>query len=656
MTRAIKHGVLIAAALGLLALPRAYASHKDSVPDWVRDAAKETLPDYHHDPNMVTLLDDQEYTVQTDGRVVLHERVVRKILRPEGRKAATFGVDYNKDSKVDWFHVWSIGPDGHEYELKDNEMVDVAPLTFALYEDDRYRAGVAPAGDPGAIVAMEYEKVMMPYRAEIDWVMQEHSPVLHNRLTVQMPQGFLFDTRWKDHDAIAPVDMTNNRWQWEVQNVSAIDMKDVKLAPSSASVRPMMSLHYAGPGMAVPEDWQSMGVWYEGLTAGRTVATPEMTAKAQALTAGLTDFYAKAQAIDNFVRGDIRYVAVEVGVGGYQPHPAADIFRNRYGDCKDKATLLSAMLAVVGIRSTWLMVDTERGAIDPAMPSLVGNHMIAAIELPAGYDAAGLYSVVTAKSGKRFLITDPTWEYTPFGQIEDNLQGSYALLMDGAQSQVIQIPVMPPDRSTWSRTAQFKLADDGSLSGSMVERFYGDEAAEFRGAFINSDDHRRNEILDHHVNADLTGFTLTNVKTENLLDIDKEVVLSYSIAAGSYAKPMGSLLMVRPRVMGTDAVTVDDRPRRYAVNLGETKTEKDDFDVQLPAGYVVDEMPDPVKMDVGFASYESKTTVDKDMLHYSRTYTVRAVEVPAKKYGDVKELMSAIVSDEKSSVILRKAQ
>jgi len=646
----------MAAACGALLLqPYAHASHKDSVPDWVRDASRETLPAYPHNPNAVILLDDDEYTVRPDGHVVEHERIVRKILRPEGRREAVFSVNYNKDSKVDWMHVWSIGPDGQEYEVKDNELVDIAGVSEALYQDDRARAGLAPAGDPGAVVAMEYQKELPFYRPELVVGLNENHPIHRYRITVQLPPGFLFDTKWKQHDSIQPADLGGNRWQWELMDTPGIDLRDVKLAPDAGELMSIMTLHYAGPGTPVPEDWKSLGVWYEGLTASRTESTPEMVAKARELTAGITDFYEKAHAIDSFVRGDIRYVAVEIGIGGYQPHAASDIFKNRYGDCKDKVTLLAAMLSSVGIHSTWLMVDTERG-IDPSMPSLLGDHMVAAIELPPGYDSSQMHSVVTAKSGKRFLITDPTWEYTPFGQIEDDLQGSYALLVDGADSQVIQIPVMDPDRNTWTRTAHMKLAEDGSLSGDVVERLYGDMAAHTRGSFAEKDEHERSEALQRYVNGDLTGFTMTDVKTENLLDVDKEIVFSYSVTTGTYAKQMGPLLMVRPRVLGSDEMAVDDKPRKLAVNLGESMMKSDDFDVQLPAGYVVDELPDPVKVDVGFASYESKTTVDNNTLHYARTYTVRAIEVPANKYGDVKELENTIAGDEHSSAILRKAQ
>jgi transglutaminase-like putative cysteine protease len=657
MTKPTKHTSLILAVVVcgmLLAQPRAYA-HKDSAPDWVHDAAKETLPVYPHDPNAVVLLDDSEYTVRPDGHVVVHERIVRKILRPEGRKEADFIVWYNKDSKINWMHVWSIGADGHEYEMKDNEFIDGSEWSSMLYADDRYRWGHAPAGDPGAIVAEEYQKELPYYRPEVVWGLNGENPVHRNRMTVQLPPGFLFDTGWKRHDSIKPTDQGNNRWQWELMDTPGVDLRDVKLAPVGGALRSFMTLHYAVADISEPEDWKTLGVWYDGLVADRTEPTPEMVSKARDLTAGVTDFYSKAQAIDAFVRGDIRYVAVKIGIGGYQPHASSAIFRNRYGDCKDKTTLLVAMLSSVGIRATWLMVDTEH-TIDPAMPSLLGDHMVAAIELPQGYTSPEMHSVVTAKSGKRFLITDPTWEYTPFGQIEDDLQGSYGLLVDGGDSQAIQIPVMDPDRNTWTRTAHMKLAADGSLSGDVVEQLYGDMAADMRQAFAATDAHRQSEMLQHHVNADLTGFTMTNVKTENMLDVDKEIVLSYMVATGSYAKSMGSLLLVRPRVLGSDETEVDDKPRNLAINFGESMRKKDEFDVQLPDGYVVDELPDPVKIDVGFASYESKTTLDKNTLHYSRTYTVRAIEVPAKQYGDVKELEGAIASDERNNVILRKAQ
>ena len=79
-----------------------------------------------------------------------------------------------------------------------------------------------------------------------------------------------------------------------------------------------MTVHYAGPDLAFPEDgtWRGIGEWYTALSHDRLAATPEIAAKAAELTAGKTDFYDKAEAIGDFVQKHIRYFVVEMGIGG----------------------------------------------------------------------------------------------------------------------------------------------------------------------------------------------------------------------------------------------------------------------------------------------------------------------------------------------------
>jgi hypothetical protein len=417
-----------------------------------------------------------------------------------------------------------------------------------------------------------------------------------------------------------------------------------------------MTVHYTGPGLAEPQDgtWQGIGEWYDGLERGRLTATPEIAAKAAELTAGKTDFYDKAEAIGDFVQQKIRYFVIEMGVGGYQPHSAGDIFKGRYGDCKDKATLLSAMLSSVGIHSALLMVDTERGVIDPSDPSITGNHMIGAIEIPKGYESPRLHSVVTAKTGKRYLIFDPTWERTPFGQLEDNLQGSYGILMEGDNSQVIQLPLMDPDLNRIRRKASFELSADGSLQGTVTDMRFGDLAERRRGIFSRESEKKQQEYMDRTIDHDFTAATLTGLQVENVAALDKDLTTRFEVHASHFATTTGPLLMLRPRVLGSYALELDRKPRKVAIDLEETMLGNDEFDIQLPEGYVVDELPDPVKQDFGFASYVSSTEVHGRMLHYSRTYTVRQVTLPADKYGDLQRLSGVITADEDSRVILKR--
>jgi transglutaminase-like putative cysteine protease len=643
-------GILLGAALPVFA-------KSDSVPDWVRTAAAQTLPHYPAETNAVVLLEDTVYTVSPDGRAVEHVRHVVKILRPQGRDEAMIHVGFDKETKILTMNVWSIGPDGHEYAMKDKDYSDHGYQDAGDgFEDDMFRVAQAPGGDPGGIIAYEYEQRMRPYVTEKTWYFQEEIPHLSQSFTLELPPGYTFATTWANHPAVEGADLERQHWRWEMNGTPAIDLDRVPMSPAPESLAGRMTVHYAAPGLATSTDntWKGIGEWYSQLSKDRLVASPEIATKAQELAAGKSDFYDKTEAIAEFVQTQVRYFAIEVGIGGYQPHAAADIFRHRYGDCKDKATLVSAMLSTVGIHSALMIVDTERGVIDPESPSLVGNHAIAAIEVPEGYSSPRLHSVVTAKSGRRYLIFDPTWEKTPFGQLEHGLQGSYGILMEGSDSQIIQLPVLDPVLNTVRRTATFHLASDGVLKGTVTEKRFGDLSESRREVYSTGDAKQQMEFLDHALDRDFTTFTASDIKVENVDSLNKDFTLSYSLSADRYAKTMGSLLMVRPRVLGSLVMNTDHKQRTVPINLGETMQATDEYSIELPEGYVVDEMPDPVKLDMGFAAYQSGFEVKGDMLHYTRTFTVRQVTLPADRYADVQKLAGIIAADEEGRAVLKK--
>jgi len=641
--------VLFGAAIPALA--------KDSVPDWVRSAAAQTIPHYPEETNAVVLLDDTRYTVAPDGRAVEHRRRVVKILRPQGRNEAIIHVGFDKDTKILSMNVWSIGADGHEYAMKDKDFAETGygddDIAFA---DDRFRVARAPAADPGSVVAYEYEQRSRPFLTEKTWFFQGELPHLSQSFTLELPPGYTYGTVWAHHPPADAADLEGKGWRWEMKDIPGIDLTRVPLSPAPGSLAARMTVHYAGPGLAAATDgtWKSVGQWYDALFRERAAASPELAAKAQQLTAGKTDFFDKTEAIAEFVQKQVRYVAIEIGIGGYQPHAAGDVFRNRYGDCKDKAALVAAMLSAVGIHATAVIVDSERGIVNPDAPSIVSNHAITAIEVAKGYSSPRLHSLVTAQSGRQYLIFDPTSEKTAFGQLESDLQGGYGILIDGADSQIVQLPVLDPGLNTIHRTANFRLDSDGVLKGTVTEKRFGDLSEVRREVYAKGDAKQQTEFLDHILERDFTAFSATNVKAENVNSLNQELTVSYSLSAERYAKAMGSLLMVRPRVLGDLDLDTDRKPRTVPINLGETMQATDEYSIELPEGYSVDELPDPVKLDVGFAAYQSDVQLKDNTLHYKRTYTIRQITLPAERYADVQKLAGTIAADEVSSAVLKK--
>src|SRR6185437_2015685 len=131
---------------------------------------------------------------------------------------------------------------------------------------------------------------------------------------------------------------------------------------------------------------------------------------------------------------------------------------------------------------------------------------------------------------------------------------------------------------------------------------------------------------------DFTTFNVSGFQVQNAEALNKDLMTSYTLTADRFGKVMGPLLMVRPRVLGSDGLEADHKPRLVPINLRQTMQATDDLSIALPPGYAVDETPDPVKLDLGFASYESSSQVKDNVLRYTRTYTVREVTLPADRY------------------------
>jgi len=149
--------------------------------------------------------------------------------------------------------------------------------------------------------------------------------------------------------------------------------------------------------------------------------------------------------------------------------------------------------------------------------------------------------------------------------------------------------------------------------------------------------------------------SLVSFKYDEPAALDKPVKLHYDLAAQKYARQAGPLLLVRARVVGSDVLPNDNKPRTVPIDLNATGHWHDSYDIALPEGYEVDEMPDPVNLEMGFASYHSSVSTKGQTLHYERDYKVKEVELPAEKAAEFHKLEGTILADEKANVVLKKA-
>jgi hypothetical protein len=631
-------------------------------PQWMHTAANAPLPPYDDKTDAVLLYSSTDVTVVASDKIKTTVREAYKILRPDGRRRGLVHVVFNPQTKVKSLHGWCIPAQGKDYEVKDKDAIEVSLDLDGgeLISDTKYKVVQIPASDPGNVVGYEYELEERPFFLQDEWEFQERDPVRESHYSLQLPAGWEFKASWVNHPEVKATESGNNSWQWVVNDIPAI-RTEPEMPPVEGVLGQMIVTFFPAGGKAETgfAAWDDMGKWYSTLLAGRIDASPEIKQQVAAITTGKTTQLAKMQAIAQFVQHDIRYVGIELGVGGWQPHPAPEVFAHRYGDCKDKATLTRSMLHEIGIDSYHVVINTERGSVTKETPPHHGfNHAIVAVRLPDGLNDPSLIAIMQHPKLGRILFFDPTDEMTPFGQIRGSLQANYALLVTPDGGELTALPQQPAAMNSIERTGKLTLDDKGTLTGEIKEIRLGERAASERWALRTvTKDSDRIKPIETLLSHSLSQFRITQAKVVNMNATDQPFGFDYSFQSPAYAKNAGALLLVRPRVLGSKGYGFLEtkEPRKYPIEFEGPARDTDNFEITIPEGYVVDDVPPPVDADYGFASYHSKTEVKGNVIDYQRTYEVKELSVPVNRADELRKFYRIIAGDERNTVVLKAA-
>jgi hypothetical protein len=620
------------------------------------------VPTHDEKTDAVQMYSERIVTVQSADKIKTLVRRAYKVIRPGGRDLGTVVIPFDATTRISNLHAWCIPAQGKDYEVKEKDGAEVAMPAVPgseLITDVRAKVVHIPAADPGNLIGYEYEQEDHPFVLQDIWYFQGPHPARESHYTLQLPAGWEYKAYWLNHTQVEPKQSGSNQWQWVVGEVPAI--KDEVYMPPRRGVEGQMIISFVPAGGALGKtfvSWRDMGQWYTELTRGRRDASPEIKQKVAALTASAATPVEKMRALARFVQRDIRYVAIELGIGGYQPHAAVDVFTHRYGDCKDKATLMAAMLKEIGIESYYVVINSERGAVTLEMPAHMGgfDHAILAIQLPPRTEDPSLVAVMQHPKLGRLLFFDPTSELTAFGRLSGPLQANYGLLVTPEGGELVELPRLATSLNGVTRTAKLTLAPTGTLTGEIREVRVGDRASAQRYALKSATkDIDRIKPIESLLAGSLSSYRLTKASFTNLEQTELPFEFDYSLVADNYAKAAGNLLLVRPRVVGVKSSDLLEtkEPRQYPVVFEGPSRDMDLFEITMPTGYEVDDLPQPVSADFGFASYHSKAEVSGNVLRYARTFEVKEASVPLAKMEDLKKLYRIIANDERNTAVLK---
>src|SRR5437763_2022887 len=632
----------------------------DAPPSWLQQAAATNPPTYDKDVPAVVLLNDQKVTVSEDGRVITTRLYAVRVLIREGRDFAFAREIYQTDTgKVREMHAWLIRPSGPVKSYGKDETVDLALTNDDVYNEYRVKAIMAKdEATVGSVFGYEIVSEDHSIFSQYDWDFQERIPSLVSRFTLALPNTWHATSVTFNHDKIEPK-VEGSSYTWELRDSPPIESEP--MSPALSNLVPRVAVSYfpaAGSNSSTVKtfaDWAEVAAWMSELEDSQVTVNDALAAKSRDLSANAKTEREKIQAIGRYVQS-VKYISIQTGLGrggGYRPHAATEVFAKSYGDCKDKANLMRAMLKAVGIKAYLVSIYSgDPTFVREEWPSPQQfNHCIIAVKVS---DETQVPAIVAHPTLGRLLIFDSTDDNTPVGDLPSHEQGSFALVIAGDQGALLRMPMTPPEANRLEREAEVTLAADGTITANVQEKSVGQSAVAERRGFRGLSRPDYLKLIERRIARGATGAAVSKVEPADN-PVEGKFALQVEFTAPRYAQLMQDrLLIFKPAILArreTLALTPGMRKQPVVLHPNAyTETVR----VKLPAGFEVDEMPDAVKMEAPFGSYETVYQVKDGQLVFTRKLVVRAATIPVEEYAKVRSFFERIRAAEAAPVVLAK--
>jgi Domain of Unknown Function with PDB structure (DUF3857)/Transglutaminase-like superfamily len=629
----------------------------DNAPSWMKQAAATSVPSYDKEVSAVVLYNEQLVTLGNDGVLTTTENYAVRILSREGRKKAIATALYLVSSgKVRDIEGWLIRPDGTTKNYDKKTVLDIISDPDDVYNE--YRVKIIDGSDDadaGYVFGYTIVSEDRPLYFQEKWFSQDDLPTIVSRYTLNLPTGWKASGITFNHTPLAP-QISGTSYTWELRNLPYI--KHEPLSPSFQNIVPWVAVNYA-PDNATQSggksfaSWTDVSRWASGLYDSQVIVDDAVAAKAQELTANAKTELEKIRAIAGFVQ-NLQYISIDIGVGsgnGYRPRPSNLVLNRGYGDCKDKANLMRALLKASKIEAYPVVIFSGDPTFVREEWTSPGqfNHCIIAVRVSDATEAA---TIIKHPTLGRLLIFDATDPYTSVGDLPDYEQGSFALIVAGDQGGLARMPITPSDTNLVDRKVEAELSAEGTIKGTIREKSTGQSSTMERALLRSLPAGDYNKMLEGWLTRGATGaqlvkFTPTDKKADSAFNLDVEFI------APRYAQLMQNRLLVfKPVIVSRrNALSLTENSRITPVML-DSQSMKESVVFTLPQGFVVDEMPTPVNLETPFGKYSTTYEVKDGKLLFTRSLTINRATVPVDKYNSVRDFYSKMREAEQAPVVL----
>jgi hypothetical protein len=601
---------------------------------------QEDFPDY----GAVILFDQGKMEIlgSAEKRFSVFERHrMVKIFNESGFKYANIAISYNPGSKIEKIFARTISPVGKITVLDEKDIYDVTLFPeYVYFSDQRAKKFTFPAVEKGTIIEYKYTMSIKKSTFGNSWDFQSAVPVLSSRFILVKPGEW--DVHYRVNNIEVLTEMSEAQagfksfHKWEARDVPALDIEPA-MPPQNEIIG---SLLISPIGI---NRWDQIGQWYYDLIQPQTKSGKVITETAHELLHDIDHNNKKLKLIYEWVRDKIRYLSISIGIGGYQPHPAGEVIKNRYGDCKDMTTLLCALARAAGINVYQVLVRTKQnGLTDTSLTTQsIFNHVIA----------------FCPSAGDSGIWMDATEKGCPFGHLPWYDQGIQGLVIkDKGEVQFMSTPVVPAD----SNYVYFQWQIDFDTTGNVLitgrTKYWGAQADELREELKEAGPLEKKNWLESYLAKRASGIDVHSFQVEGLDTIADPLVVSYIFRSAAFARHVSNGFAFYPGdIMNLNLYDYfPAQNRKHPVRFRFGFQSEIDLKIHIPVNWQFDISHTVDSLNSPFGTFSQNWLYRENILSVKEKYRLYGYDIGIEEYPKFKEFLNTILNKCNKQVMVKR--
>lgn len=520
-----------------------------------------------------------------------------------------------------------------------------------FYDDQKKINYVFPALSPGSKTVFSYTKRYKEPRLWGYFMFSSFFPVAKSNFSVKVPENVELKFHQFGIDDEHVTYSEHKKGKYKIYNWTAEHVDKIRLSKGADGVlhsAPHLIIHvdsYEHEGVThnVLGDVTDLHAWYQGfLQDVEDKENEDMKIMVENIIAQKPTELAKVEAIYDWVQQNIKYIAIEDGLGGFRPRSSNLVFNRRYGDCKDMSNLLHNMLNIAEIPSnlTWIGTKSIPYSHSEVPTPMADNHMIC-----------------TYMHNGQYYFLDATDQYNTLGIPTSHIQGSEALINKGVNDfELVNVPVVPFEKNSSSDSVFFEI-NGSELHGSGQSIYAGYNKIPIANNLENLDEKDKKTFLNLLLKKGNNKFKLNAVTTQNVSAKNNDLIIDYKFIIEDYLISTTEELFINPHFnRELEGDLIDIATTKESIHYPFKKMTSNTYCIQLPENFELTYLPENAHYEADKFGFSIEYEVDEKDIFIKQSIKINTLQLESEQFESWNKMIKELHAVYKESIVLEKIE